>query len=542
MKEILGDLRGKWTIHWAPLLILTPISVLIELAIRSSESKNIGLVFLASFLGYLTLLAYLGLAWGVFYRTGKAHWLLIFPVSALAGVVLGVSTDSYLSLFEKTQPAFDVALDATVVVWTLGLPVVGLVMNKLRQFIITRDGLVSKLTELEQPKLEFSIDDEFRELLTSRESVDEAGYQRLAQKLEEFTDTEVRPLSHRMWAAEIRNRSRFPFWKLVKLSITDNPVPAVVYGVLALWLMGVNAVGQFGWVNGIAFFIVDVFVFSLILFLFKKTSLFKRVTNAFLFPTVATAALFAVRGFIRPDITTEQLFIGIPVLWIWLFTSLVLAGGVVQANKTQQEILQELQQDLSDGESLGYLQQEIQSKGTSELAKYIHGNVQSRLMAYSLKLKQAVDDGDAEKALQLRAQAKELIENPLAEYRPSSRRPLPETLLELQDSWRGVIDVQIQSEQIAEAMWQTVGEIASEGVSNAYKHGFASTVTINITNTDGGVRIVVDDDGIGPRESDGGYGLRMVEDQTQGNWSLSLSENGEGSTLTAIVPNRSEDD
>lgn len=542
MKEFLGDLGGKWTIHWAPLLILMPISVLIELVIRASESSTLGILLLSSQLGYLTMLGYLAIAWWVFYRNGNAPWWVIFPVSAGAGFVLGLSNDSYINLFEQREQSLSVEVDATVIVWTLGLPVMGWIMNKLRQFINTRDSLVSKLNDLNQPKLEFSVDDEFRDLLTSRESMDDTGYQRLAEKLREFTDTEVRPLSHRLWAADIKTRSRFPFWKLVKLAITDNPVPALVYGVVALWLMGVNVVGQFGLINGLMFFAIDILVFVVVLWMFKKASIFRRVTNAFLFPTVATAAIFFVRSFIRPDLTSEQLLIGTAVLWIWLFTSLVFAGGIVQAIKTQNQILTELEQDLLAGETLSYLQQEIQSKGTTDLAKYIHGNVQSRLMAYSLRIQQAVGEGDSDMAVKIRRQAKELIENPLAEYRPRAQKSLPETLLELQESWRGVIEVEIEADEISPELWQPVQEIISEGVSNAYKHGFAKNITISIENTEAGVRIRVIDDGIGPRESAGGYGLRMVRDQTNDNFSLDLSENGEGSTLTALVPNRSSDD
>lgn len=542
MKELLGDLRGKWTIHWAPLLILMPISVLIELVIRASDSSSLGLLLLSSQLGYLTLLGYLGIAWWVFYRNGHSLWVTIFPVSAGAGFVLGDSTDAYIALFEQRPQSLTLEVDTTVIVWTLGLPVMGLIMNKLRQFINTRDSLVSQLNDLKQPKLEFSVDDEFRDLLTSRESMDDTGYQRLADKLREFTDSEVRPLSHKMWATDIKQRSRFPFWKLVQLAITDNPLPAIVYGLVALWLMGVNSIGQFGWLNGLMFFGLDVLVFLLVLWAFKKAFIFRRATNAFLFPTVATAAIFFARSFVRPELTAQQLLIGIAVLWIWLFTSLVFAGGIVQAIKTQNQILADLEQDLLAGETLSYLQQEIQSKGTTDLAKYIHGNVQSRLMAYSLRIKQAVDEGDTDRALKVRRQAKELIENPLAEYRPAAQKSLRETLLELQESWRGVIEVEIETDEISPQFWQPVQEIVSEGVSNAYKHGFAKNIKISIRNTEAGVKIKVIDDGIGPRESAGGYGLRMVREQTNDNFSLELSENGEGSTLTALVPNRSSDD
>ena len=542
MNHLRGHLTGSWTIHWAPLLILMPVSVLIETIGRSALGTNPLLVLLASQLGYLTLLAYLGLVWLVFYRKPVAPWFLILPVSVGAGFVLGVSSDYYSIVFGQREQGLDFGIDATVIVWSVGLPLVGSIMNKLQEFIQHRDLLVAKLTNLEQPKLEFELDQEFRELLVARESMDQQGYQLLAEKLRDFADTKVRPLSHKMWEKEIEKKSSFPFWRLVKLAVTENPLPTITYPVLALWLMAVNAISLFGWQRGLFFAAVDAIVFVVTLLVFKRISVFPGSWNAFIFPTIATATIFAARAYIRPELEPAQFIAGIAVVWIWLFTSLTLAGGVVQSIKTQNQILEDLEKDLQDGEQLKYLQMEIENTGSQDLAKFIHGTVQSKLMAYSLKISQAVSEGDVDQAGEARRQAKELISNPLAEYRPLSKTTLEEGLAALKTGWEGIVDIQVEFEPIDESFIQTALEIISEAVSNAQKHGFAERVKVRINNQDSGILIEIIDDGIGPRESQGGYGLRMIDKQTAGNWSLGLNENGEGSTLRAIIPTATNND
>jgi signal transduction histidine kinase len=481
------------------------------------------------------MLGFLAIVWFLVYRKGRAHWLLIFPISLATGFVLSQSTDFYNRVFQLSQST-NISLDSTVLSWGIGLPVVGYVMNKLRSFVQTRDSLVSKLIELDKPRLEFSLDQEFRDLLTSKESIDQAGYIKLAEKLKEFTDTEVRTLSHKMWVDDLKNKSKFPFWSLVRLAIANNPLPAFLYSLLALWLVGLNAVQQFGLVQGGVFLVLDSLVFIATLIIFKRIPLFANGVNAFLFPAIVATLIIFERVLVRPEVNTEQLVIGWLVLWVWLFTSLVLTGGVVQAIKTQGQVLNDLQRDLKAGQQLSYLQQEIKNKGSEDLAKFIHGTVQSKLMSLSLRMKLAVEQGDFQQAMQTRHDAKQLIENPLAEYQPRFNKPIEESFSELRRSWQGLVDVKIRSAPVHSSLWQSVEDIVSEAITNAHKHGFATNVDVEISETGEFLQIEITDDGIGPRQSGDGYGLRMVNAQTSGNWSFGASADGQGSTLKAILP------
>ena len=542
MNELKANLSGSWSIHWAPYLLLLPITVLVEPVVQSVPLDDFLVFTLASFLGYLTLLAWLGFSWFVFYRKGSVYWWLIFPIALLAGLVLSQSIKIYASLFGLDEYGPDeTLLTPTVLVWGIGVPLVGYVMNKLNRFIKTRDEMVWSLTNTDKPNLVFEIDEELRELLTANQSIDGDGYQRLATKIRDFTEQEVRPISHKLWISEVKRKSRFPLFGLIGLSLSKNEMPVVLYSLLALWLVLVAAVAQFGFVTAFAYVFIDTLVFVGALVVYKKVFQKQSLFRVLLFPPIASSLIFLERSVVRAELGIEQLIGGWIVLTVWLFTSLLFAGGVSQSEKTQKEILEELEENLRAGERLSQLQKQVSQKGAGDLAKFIHGTVQSKLMAYSLQLEQANEEKNNLEASRIRGLVSSLIANPLAEYQPEFSESLQDSLGSIADQWRGLADVQLNLDKGLEGN-RVVEEIVSEGISNAYKHGYAEKIEVLIQDTGNHLLIEITDDGIGPRSGKGGFGLQMVESVTAGNWTFQRSKTGEGSTLRALVPKVGSDD
>ena len=542
MNELKANLSGSWSIHWAPYLLLLPITVLVEPVVQSVPLDDFLVFTLASFLGYLTLLAWLGFSWFVFYRKGSVYWWLIFPIALLAGLVLSQSIKIYASLFGLDEYGPDgMLLTPTVLVWGIGVPLVGYVMNKLNRFIKTRDEMVWSLTNTDKPNLVFEIDEELRELLTANQSIDGDGYQRLATKIRDFTEQEVRPISHKLWISEVKRKSRFPLFGLIGLSLSKNEMPVALYSLLALWLVLVAAVGQFGFVTAFAYVFIDTLVSVGALVVYKKVFQKQSLFRVLLFPPSASSLIFLERSVVRAELGIEQLIGGWIVLTVWLFTSLLFAGGVSQSEKTQKEILEELEENLRAGERLSQLQKQVSQKGAGDLAKFIHGTVQSKLMAYSLQLEQANEEKNNLEASRIRGLVSSLIANPLAEYQPEVSESLQDSLGSIADQWRGLADVRLNLDKGLEGN-RVVEEIVSEGISNAYKHGYAEKIEVLIQDTGNHLLIEITDDGIGPRSGKGGFGLQMVESVTAGNWTFQRSKTGEGSTLRALVPKVGSDD
>jgi two-component system sensor histidine kinase UhpB len=82
--------------------------------------------------------------------------------------------------------------------------------------------------------------------------------------------------------------------------------------------------------------------------------------------------------------------------------------------------------------------------------------------------------------------------------------------------------------------------VTQEAVSNALKHGRPTTIHVSLDRTGDGVRLCVRDDGRGLAEPDGAGrslgipGMRERVRQVGGN--VSVTSNGSGTTVTALIP------
>ncbi len=178
------------------------------------------------------------------------------------------------------------------------------------------------------------------------------------------------------------------------------------------------------------------------------------------------------------------------------------------------------------------------------LAQHIHGPIQGRLNACSLRLINlaARNLGELEKTQELaliREQMQNITNDILNDVQSI---PLEAKFLELHQLWRDVCDVTWSISPFALDRIQdnapclaVIDQISQESVANAVTHGRAKMVTISITPCDDRtVRIVVLDNGIGVHSSSmEGLGTRLLNEITT-QWTRVADSHG--TTLTADVP------
>jgi signal transduction histidine kinase len=175
--------------------------------------------------------------------------------------------------------------------------------------------------------------------------------------------------------------------------------------------------------------------------------------------------------------------------------------------------------------------QEVWQK-QKQIAKIVHGSVQSRLNAARIKLRQASELSPELLASVLKDLdlAKKDLETPKLE----SSYGLERQLDELVEFWKGVCEIDIDistSSAVALAndssATQAVVEIVSDGISNAVKHANAKTSTVEVLPGDGSSFIVrVSNPATEIHKPSRGLGT-MVLDQLAICWSL---ENASGQT------------
>jgi two-component sensor histidine kinase len=169
----------------------------------------------------------------------------------------------------------------------------------------------------------------------------------------------------------------------------------------------------------------------------------------------------------------------------------------------------------------------------------IHGTVQSALTAALTRLQSSAEPEQyvLNRVVEDIERARQALTDP-----PSRKIDLPDSINQLQATWRGICDIRTNiTDRASRALQknndacQCVNEIIKEAVSNAVRHGEAKSITIEIERQDDfNLEIIVSNDGIPLiAQNQLGVGSRLIEELTT-DWSITSSK---ASGLTVFKAN-----
>jgi signal transduction histidine kinase len=192
---------------------------------------------------------------------------------------------------------------------------------------------------------------------------------------------------------------------------------------------------------------------------------------------------------------------------------------------------------------------EAGQKERQRLERNLHDGAQQRLIALSLELSLLEQELGPDAAAGLRlAQARGEIATSLGELREVARGLHPAVVtghglavaLE-QLTARAPVPVRLTiaiEERLPEQVEVAAYYLVSESLANVAKHAGASSVSVDVSRTDGQAVIEVTDDGIGGADTEGGSGLRGLADRVEAlGGSLRVwSPRGGGTRVRAEIP------
>jgi two-component sensor histidine kinase len=157
-----------------------------------------------------------------------------------------------------------------------------------------------------------------------------------------------------------------------------------------------------------------------------------------------------------------------------------------------------------------------------ETAQYLHGSLQTRLVACSLAMEQASDTGDVAALEQALAEALSALETQATPVSPA--RSVRDEVGRKVDLWDGFCEFDVtMDDDIADSPDHAVvvGRVVEEAISNAIRHGHAPRIQVSVTR-DAGDRLLVGvtDDGIGPQGGSPGLGSAYLAMVSDGTWSI----------------------
>jgi signal transduction histidine kinase len=209
--------------------------------------------------------------------------------------------------------------------------------------------------------------------------------------------------------------------------------------------------------------------------------------------------------------------------------------------KQRQVILDELQSRIDKSRIRTVSMNNEAISLSNEMAKYLHGNLQSRLMASALAIESAGRAQDSSALAEEIEKARQSIQTPFDQFTSKELEPVSIELLKLLKRWDGILRIELNnvgSDEFASTSdTRNIIHVIEECFSKSLHHGFATEATICLKVSATGTMLTVIDNGFGPRDGLPGLGSSLFNSIAGSNWSLGRGPEGIGTQFDLQIEN-----
>lgn len=203
------------------------------------------------------------------------------------------------------------------------------------------------------------------------------------------------------------------------------------------------------------------------------------------------------------------------------------------------DVLAELESKIEISKIQALATEQLTLRFSKDIAKYLHGNLQSRLMAtaFAIVAAGAISD-EVELASQFEL-ARQAIATPFDHFFETVPESFTAEIEKLRLVWDAVLLTTLVSSNNDEQF--AINELAAvllcieEGLANSLRHGHASDVSISVATNHAMHKISLIDNGLGPRSGLPGLGSSLFDSCAGSSWSLKRGPDGVGSQLTLQI-------
>jgi signal transduction histidine kinase len=352
----------------------------------------------------------------------------------------------------------------------------------------------------------------------------------LVSELRDIVNSDLRPLSQKIWTQESERFPSFRLGQIAKVAIFRHVYS--ISWVVPLWAATTVAgtLRVLSAEEGIWIQLVRSFLLALGLWLATRIKV-KGFAGALMVYASSISVIAVLQVVMGTWLATDREFgedLGFTianVIWLFQLTMFVGMGKafIEMAKQVESEYEKFLsEQDLEEIRS--YRQLALKDR---QLAQFLHGHVQTKLNGVASRIESRDAAGD------IRADLDEIevvLNEALGEFGSRQVQSLEEVVESLQRDWGGLVRLTfaLNPVRLEDDQFETIREIISEGIANAVRHGFASEVSIMLT---AGPEIVVLDNGTGPRDGKAGLGTTYFSSVAT-TWSLTATEAGAKLTIS----------
>jgi len=558
-------LTGRWAISRNPYVFIAPTTIasVVLLESTSFEATELGGWLLASAGGYLVFCALLYIAHVTAFRNRAINpvpigW--IFLVGFAFGAIKGASTgvlSVLLGLETEVAQAISTRFFTAGFLGLVGVPAIAVVMNSLQEFKEQRAALIAEQMLIESKELQSqeviaamsaqlrtSIESDLGYLLEDlKKSLEDKpetsdSWQLIANDLRATARKTVRGMSHRLWERPSSLIADITLVDIAKAMITTSAFPLkFILPILLASSIPVN-LSDHGSdelpVRILALALSTSVIYLSAQYAIRRWAKYKyQIYGSALLVAALSPALYTTLIF---GDSIDAHFVGVTAtIAIWLPVLTVTCGLIDTSLKQRQEILEDLQSriDMSRVRTISEDNETIRL--SNDMAKYLHGNLQSRMMASAFAIEIAGNAKDSQ-ALSLEIEkARQSIATPFDQFTSHEMAPIADELSNLMLMWDGILNTKIEltdSDDITSAIEiRNIVHVVEEAFANALRHGLATEAKIILKSSTLGTSLIVIDNGIGPRAGDPGLGSALFNSIAGSNWELTRGPDGVGAQL-----------
>lgn len=554
----------------APYIWLAPTTIcatwLIDLPRYSNQYKwNLLLVAAISYVAFFLILAGLNLISTQIHASNKIGVRLLATIGTLAGLFKGlVALASNFWLIDIHQPAGQAIgkIISGALIGTFAIPSIAYLNSqfqelKERQTQLTKSLIASHVNQLEKSQvrndllaqlkndinadLSSKLTPVFTRLLSTNISRND-----IESAVVEFSNINKEQIVQIQQKATLAAHSKFPELRIRRLIQTalDTPIFTIPYILTwallssALYIYDMSPNGEFA----VRFATVAI---ALTVGLTAGNFFIRRATKLKLIIWLITLLVTGVLAFFPNLILfNDNIFSLLPMMLIFtIWISLVaLFFSVLKTFQTQrQRVEHDLVADLDESSLRERSAEIVYQDLIRDLIDFIHGRVQSRVMASTMLLSSDDKDLNEENMQTHIEELRSLATSPLTSFHTRGSNDLVEEVGQLSEIWSGLMEVTVENKcNIRHPNVSQIGftKIIEESLLNAFRHGRAAHVEIVISNSDTHLYIDVCDDGLGPQNGPIGTGSSIF-DAYCNSWTLQPGSEGIGSVLKLVMPTES---
>lgn len=561
-------LGGRWAISLRAWLVVAAVLVSQVVLVVFSEAPSRAAQAVA--LGIIAIAV--GAVGGVLAIGGR--WVLrgreVSP--ARPGTVIGVYAASGVAAFvvvsagyriASAYPSLDVSpLTATISVVTgvLAIPIItgtlvgcALAFDEYDRLRRRQSVLTSRLGELDDDEevrtalarsVAASVEREIAEatdtvrgdLARARGDMTPAERAALIVQLNQTLSATVRPLAERLASHHgqpVGTRGETLRMTFERGTLRPGVVTALIVVIIFLFLLNRHGLG-YATAQALSQIPVTYLPLAAIVWL-QRRSFIPRLWTVPLAVAVSSIGIVVKTAVLQDQLLGEVVVGRLAQGAFWVSTVVLLTSVVSTAYGARREEIRQLEDEVDDRLVAASRANREVARVSRELAQYVHGTLQSTLLATAFALERANEaDDPAAFAAAASAASVALAEAPQVRREAAS---LAHAIARQRELWGDFTEIDCEVvgriDPTGEVL-RSLELVLEEGIANAKKHGRSTHIGVVIDRVPEGIRIRISDNGAGPSAGVPGYGSSLLDRAAPGAWELRPA--GEtGSVLTAVV-------